>query len=325
MNLRQIKKISNGLINTILIPFIVLAILGALSLILPNFLAMNSSAVKLTFVVIFIGLLSVTVAPIKRLVRKTIKWCYSISYPHRRIIIGIIIFVTVCWQIAVIYLISGENAHDLGLIMHAAVEGVGPNQIYFSMYPNTILFFFIEHGWWLVTGKPVFENFVVYFNLINLILLDGGILMLGNVVRRLFGKKYLPVLFVLGWLILLISPWVAEPYSDTWAFFITALCLDLGVVYHRTNKTKVKYLVAITAGIVLTWAYLIKPTLVITFIAVGIIYLLRSLGSGQIRIHKIVVVSALLFMVGLGTSFMIYQSFLHRQNIIQNNTKIAQK
>lgn len=323
MNLRQIKKISNGLINTILIPFIVLAILGALSLILPNFLAMNSSAVKLTFVVIFIGLLSVTVAPIKRLVRKTIKWCYSISYPHRRIIIGIIIFVTVCWQIAVIYLISGENAHDLGLIMHAAVEGVGPNQIYFSMYPNTILFFFIEHGWWLVTGKPVFENFVVYFNLINLILLDGGILMLGNVVRRLFGKKYLPVLFVLGWLILLISPWVAEPYSDTWAFFITALCLDLGVVYHRTNKTKVKYLVAITAGIVLTWAYLIKPTLVITFIAVGIIYLLRSLGSGQIRIHKIVVVSALLFMVGLGTSFTIYQSFLHRQNIIQNNTKIA--
>jgi len=319
MKHNRIQGLSSGIVDVFLIPLITIALLGSLSLILPNFKMMSPTAVKITTGLLFVIILFAVCQPLRRLTIQV----YTRLYRYRRILIWVILVVTLCWQIAIVYLLSGPNAYDTRMIMSAVINGVAPNQDYFSAYPNTILMFFLERALWLITGRPVLETFVIYQNIVNLFLIDCGALMLFNSVRRLFGKKHVQLLFFITWLVILISPWVAVPYTDTWAFFLTALFLNMGTTYFSTSNHVYRYLLAGLTGVGLVFAYLMKPSLVITFIAFGIVGLFRGIGRNWFQIKKVAIFSVLLFVIGAGGSFWTHQIFLDHQNVLDNNTKLA--
>lgn len=323
MNQSRIKGLSNALVNIFFIPLIVIAILGSLSLIIPNFLAMNNVAVKITVGLLFLVFFVIISHPIRAFFKKIVVQVLVYLTKYRRLVILILIFLILCWQLAIVYLLSGDHAFDTKTVMYTVLYGVGSSQIYYSTYPNMILLFFIERSLWLITGQPGLEYFVIYLNLVNLVLIDSGILILGSTVRRLFGKSYLSVFYLMSCLLFILSPWVAVPYSDTWAFFLTALSLYLGTSYFQSTKSLAKYVYATLSGIVLIFAYLIKPPLVITFIAVGIVCLFRKLATKNLRLSKVVMISMLLFGTGTIATFTTYQWFLDHQTVLENNTKMA--
>mgnify|MGYP003361950990 CR=1 FL=1 len=323
MHQDRVKKISNGLINLFLMPLIVIALLGSLSLIVPAFQGMSSLAIKLVTGLCFIGLVIAISQPLRQVCRKLITGLYAKGYPHRRVLMWVVIVLTLCWQLAIIYLLSGQNAYDTGKIMDAAINGAQAHQTYFSLNQNTLLLLFIERGFWLMTGQPSLTTFVIYANVINLILIDGGFLMLAYSVNRLFGKQYQSALFVIGELLFLLSPWVAVPYTDTWAFFLTAAIVAISVSYVNNHKTWCKYVLAVMMGLTVTMAYLIKPSIVIALAAFCIIGIFRFFNNHERHLRSVVLISMLLVVIGFGASFTAYKSFIEQQSFVTIDKKMG--
>lgn len=323
MHQDRVKKISNGLINLFLIPLVVTALLGSLALIVPAFQGMSGLAVKLVTGLGVIGVVIVISQPVRRACHKLVTGLYAKGYPHRRVLMWVVIVLTLCWQLAVIYLLSGQNAYDTGKIMDAAINGAQAHRTYFSLNQNTLLLLFLERGFWFMTGRPSISTFVVYANVINLILIDSGFWLLVHPVKRLFGKQHQVVLVVIGELLFLLSPWVAVPYTDTWAFFLTAAIVALGVSYFNSSKTWQKYVWAILMGLTVTLAYLLKPSVVIALAAFCLIGLFRLINNHQFRPRLVVLISMLLVVIGFGASFTAYKSFIQHQDFVTIDKKMG--
>lgn len=317
MSRHQIKQISNGLVNLFFIPLILVSLIGSIQLILKNFQGLSGIGVKLTDIIFFVVLIYIVFTPVRKWINTGCQYLWQTICHYRTVSLWVLIIMTLLWQVAVVILMSGYNNWDSGKIVEAAMENLQGASAYFSNYPNTVSLLFLERGLWFISGQPNFQNFVLLLDFLNIFLIDGAVLMTGAVIKNWFGRAYRIPLFVLSWFLIVMSPWVALPYSDIWAFFLTALTLYLMDQLAHQKHIIYQYLLAIFLGIVGIASYYMKPSLVITTIAVVIVLLFKGCENHKIIFNRKILISFCLFLVAAGGGVIVNHTFLHRQNFVE--------
>ena len=178
---------------------------------------------------------------------------YFIIYIIQCILIKNIYFYT-DWDVKVI-----SDLVDKYLIQHNL-----HNEYYLTIYPNNIILTTILI---ILRKMPLIGSHYVntlYFN--ALIVNISGILT--NIsFNNLKGKKTLYINYIVIPLIVL-SPWITIPYSDTFALLFVSLLLCL---YTKKQKNNIDYLLIILTALL---GYYIKPTVIILLMAIMIAELL---------------------------------------------------
>jgi len=318
MRRQQIKKISNGMINIFLIPLTLIALLGGIQLVLSNFQSLSRTGFIIVSSVLLAILVYIISLPIRKLINRCWKCLLWYIRKHKVPFLLSLTVVTIMWQLAVVFLLSGTGGWDPYTIMSTAIRQISPSvaSMYFSLSPNTLLLTFIEHGLWLISGQPQLHYFVVLLNVVNIILIDSAVLMSAVVVKHWFGRQYEKLLIVMSWVLFVVSPWIAIPYTDNWAYFLTALLLYVGDVYGRCQYKYSRYMLAAGIGFIIIFAYFMKPSLVITVLAAGIVYILKLMVDGKNMINRTLIISFALILVGGGIGLTIHKTIVARQDLV---------
>lgn len=183
---------------------------------------------------------------------------------------------------------------------------------------------YMEHGFWNLLGRPTMETLVFACNYVNILIVDAAAVMIIDVVRQWFGKKYIPLISLFTWSLFLISPWVALTYTDTWAFMLMALNLWLVMSYERLEKNWRIYLCAIALGLSFTMSYLIKPSLLVVYVAFAIIYVLRRF-SGELKRKRmtLIIIPVALGIAAASGVLVGFKVYTAHQTLVTVNAKLA--
>lgn len=314
----RIKQVSNGLVNLFLIPLILVTLFGGIQLILSNFQGVGSLTVKMIDAIFFVAIIFLSWMPVFQKVVHCWNIILNLCKKHRTKLFLLLLIITLVWQIAVVCLISGNSGWDPGVIARTAI-GQQPSYAseYFSVSPNTMLLLFVERGLWIIAGSKLkIEAFIVYLNFLNIFLIDSAVAMICLITKKWFGNMHAKLLFVISWLLMMMSPWVALPYSDTWAFFLTALYVYLGDCLIHTHRVLYKCILATGLGILLTFDYYMKPSLIITAIAAAIIFVLKIISMPKFIKNIAILISVCFISIGVGAGAIVYRTILQRQNIV---------
>ncbi len=262
----MLKKRMNFLANIFFIPLLLISLLGAAATLLNDVAEASKSGILMMDILIVMLILLFLVRHKKPLFSINGKFSRYLRY----FMLGAILF----WQFYLLLNMSGFCVWDPGSIMLKAIgKASWVGEDYFSYNPNTFLLLLIEHSIWKGLGQPSLRILTVTLGLINYGLLDSSLLTL-----YWLGKKYLTqrvgkTAFVLGVVLLGIMPWAVIPYSDIPAFALTAFSLAALISFFSSQSISTKYAYAALSGFLLGLDYLIKPSLVITYIAFAIVAL----------------------------------------------------
>lgn len=178
-------------------------------------------------------------------------------------------------QMIVIYCIYFYTSWDVRVVMNAAdtvkYQGFLGINDYFTYYPNNLMLLAIIV---LARAVPILGNHHIFLLSINaLFVLTAGILAcltVRNMTRS--NRRSLWALALLAPLMLL-SPWIVIPYTDT---FAAPFPIAMVYLYTLENKKWWHYLIM---GLVAVIGYYIKPTTVIVTIAIIIVEIVRIIDG----------------------------------------------
>ena len=143
---------------------------------------------------------------------------------------------------------------------------------YFSYYPNTYFLMLLEHVIWYLIGKPNIEVLTIVLNILNYLLIDSGIYTLYRVSKKYINLVVAKTAALLSIIFIGVSPWGCLTYSDPLAFSLSIFSISL-LLSLRFSTTNRKYMYSVLIGFLMVIDYLIKPSLVILFIAAIIVTL----------------------------------------------------
>ena len=186
-----------------------------------------------------------------------------------RIIIPIIFIVFFLLQIAMLYyayFYSGWDVNNLKTLSDAVAEtgsiANAENANYLSMYPNNN---FLVAIFALIKSFPFLGGSHLFLLSINALLVNISCLFTCLIIKKLSSNKTaLFSIFILTPL-LIFSPWIIIPYSDTFAIFLPVLVF---YIYLKEQKKWWDYLLMSICG---TIGFFIKPTILIVLLSIIII------------------------------------------------------
>lgn len=267
------KRFLNTLANIFLIPLLFISLLGAASVMINDMIEASKSGIILIDILFIIGIIL--------LIFHKQKISFTIN---KRIVGYVIIIILLAWQTYLLLNVAGVTGWDPGRIIYKAMEkkAAGYEDNYFSIYPNTFLLLMVEHIIWKVVGHPeslrVLTSILAVF---NYILLDLGLLNLFYIGKKYLNRKAAIIAFLLGIILLGMTPWAVIPYSDIPAFALGSFSITALLKLYSANLMKSKYCYAMLSGFLIGLDYLIKPSLVIIIIAFAIVALPST------NLHKI--------------------------------------
>ena len=149
---------------------------------------------------------------------------------------------------------------------------------YFSIYPNNI---FLELLYWkyfsLAHALGVIdpETFLWLSVVLNAVVLAFGVVLTYLVTRTLANRTAALFSLVLAFVFVVISPWLAVPYSDALGLVFPILLVYLYLRADQARTRTAQFWFWGAVGVVAATGYGIKPTVLITFVAICIVALLR--------------------------------------------------
>ncbi len=187
----------------------------------------------------------------------------------------IVVFI---YQTYMIFQLHSEVGWDAGMVINAAFGNM-PEEAgaYLSIYPNNLFLVYIYRCIFRIFSVS-FENRFLAGALLNLVFMNVTLALLYSLSKRFLGER--GRLFTLFYFVLLIgsSPWIIIPYSDLASMpFVTGIVLFYFKIIENSKEQFPGYLtllISLGLGILLFTGFKIKPTVVIAFIAVCIIYAL---------------------------------------------------
>lgn len=187
------------------------------------------------------------------------------------------IFIT---QIILARKIYFDCGWDAGLVIRCAkafVEDVSAFDIgYFLRFPNNIFLLWLEKNIYIFSRLLSSISYEFLLVIINVILVDISILLSLLVARKLLDNTTLIISYIFSILILLFSPWIVVPYSDTFSMVFPILNIYLYLKIKESKKIQSKVILALLIGVLSIIGYQIKPTAIISLIAIVISGLLYS-------------------------------------------------
>ena len=210
---------------------------------------------------------------------------------YNRLMAMILILVTLVWQWNMVYALAGHSGWDPGVVTLSAMANHSKEwfEIYFSEYPNNILLLLLDHSIWQSLenfGTPTYRNFMYVLGILNYLVYDLAMLLLTIGMHRTFGKLAAWFTGIVGLILILVSPVGVIPYSDSLTFLVIS-----AILLHLTYLTKggvrwKKWLNLMWLGILAAFGYLIKPTVLILFIAL-VILIAFKVGNKQLRLQNV--------------------------------------
>lgn len=324
MKSTRIQRASNVFINLFYLPLIFISFLGSVSLILPTFNGIRTKPMILFFVIILVAFVSCCISSWRQWWLKAWRSSVKCFLRHKMFYVIILAIITITWQIIVVQLLSGTSHWDPLNIMTGAMQGEVHPKLYFSYNPNTLLLMYMEHALWILLSKPDFQALVLTMNYINIVVLDLAAVLIANVVKNWFGSKYVPLVVFFTWSLFLITPWVALTYTDDYAFFLTALNIWIAMYYQLARHNWQKIVCAGGLGLSLTISYLMKPSLIIFFIALSLVVFLRVFNKERQYItKKTIITSVIVSLLCAGSIYTGYQLYTNNQKVAIVDTKLA--
>lgn len=290
---KKLKLCSNHIINIIIIILFSISVLGALSGIVNDFLQLSSEGIYLFDVLII--LFAVLCYLFKKF--HFFKLVSKMDKDNYNLVKILSILMLISWQLWVVISLNGQPLYDSNTVLNKAMFVPG-NEDYFSTYPNNFLILMIEKNIWLVFNSPNTRNFTLILSILNVVLVDSSIFLVSAITKKVFSRRISCIYVFLSSVFIGLSPWLSVPYTDIWSFFLSSLSIYLCLKAFYTKSKKRKILLSFLIGIVMSFSYFMKPSLIIFYIAVAIVaFLVVPIKNKQIRLIDIIVVlvSAFLF------------------------------
>ena len=234
-----------------------------------------------------------------------------------KILIGISIFII---QLLIARLTYARCGWDCGVIIDnsfSLYKGQGINTEYFASYPNNIALLLIFKYLYVAIGLfcKIDGNLIYWIPIIfNIIMIDlaGIFTLLAS--KKILGTKATCLTLIIMTPILIITPYLIIPYTDTITLAIPITCFYLYLKIKENTRNK--YLYLFLEGTLLMLGYLLKPTCII----IGIAIILGETLYSNININKIkqmsknILITALIILLG-GTIFYLPYTYIKDKNI----------
>ena len=234
------------------------------------------------------------------------KYVDKLTKKQCNILLLIYFFVTFILQIYIInkiFFLSGWDVAQLRVATDQLMEGIKLNQgnsfnTYLQIYPNNLFLLFI----FVIISKIAYICSIdshLLMSIVSALSVNLSIIMMIKIIGKISKNKHMCVLFVfISTLFLMFSPWIVIPYSDTYAMFFTT-----SVLYIFFNKENLDQYVYIFVLVLISLiGYKIKPTVIISIIAIAIIEIWSYLfGNKKLKLDILfksiiaIVLSVLLF------------------------------
>lgn len=301
------EKSLNFIVSTLLSILLMITLLGTSSDLLFNIGNSSKNSVIILNVCCIILLAFI-------LFRNRLRKFYKkIILPNSAKIVTIFVIFICFWQTYLIITISGFSKWDPGnIILQAMNKNQWAGKDYFSYYPNTYFLMLIEHLIWLIFGKPRIEILSIILNTVNYLLIDSGIYILYRMCMKYFNLTVAKIAAFLAIFFIGLSPWGCFNYSDPLAFSLSIFSLYILLEVWFSNKRRIYY--SILLGFLIVVDYLIKPSLVIVFIA-AIIVCVPSIK--QIIKNKKIIFSTILAVGVAIISLSIYTTYRNNNNFVK--------
>lgn len=307
----MLKKYSNALVNVFYVPLIFISLVGIIAQSLSQLINISRWGVLLIdvtclFAVIFYFVWLIDKINIIRVIEREVN-------KHYKIFVVALSFIIILWQVYLVICLSGFSRWDPGIIILQAMRKSQWVPNYFSYNQNTLFLMFYEHLIWIAFGKPNIQVLTLVLNVLSLIILDFSMVIFIKITIRNCNNRVAKGILIFSIPLIIITPWYCLPYSDILSFSLSIFTFRL--LYELSKKAKISK--SVTLGILFVIDYLVKPSIVIVFIAFLIVTLIFN---SKINKHKIIgfVIVILVSFLGI-TSFNFYKD--HNSVVSIDNSK----
>ena len=273
----MIQKLSNYLVNIFLVLLGTISLIGAVTE-----LAVMQNKLSVTKNILFTSLVLVIVCIFifRKQVKNLVELCCASKY-----IFNVIFLVIFCglifYQLNMIQALTGimefDPAFIYSLILHKPIVGSS----YFSWYPNLLLLLNIENVVYHLLDNPNIYFFLKSLNVINLFLIDAGLMLIFLILNKQLNKKYAFITLLMAILIFGLTPYIAIPYSDNWAFFLMSIYIFLLSTIYNKKQFHFNIIPIIFIGIDSALLYKMKPSTIIVLIATIVVLFVTILSKGK--------------------------------------------
>lgn len=181
-------------------------------------------------------------------------------------------------------------------ITNAAEYGMY-NEYYFVRHTNNLFMQILLSGWLKILKPFSFLSALRKMELLNLFFVDTAIYMAVMTVKKLYGMKAADRVFACSVLLIGFHPTLSTIYSDTLAMPFPIGILFFIIYALDEEKRQKQFFYLYIAGMLGIIGYLIKPTVLIIYIAMSILLLLRWKKDFM---KKQMIIMAMVVLVGAG-------------------------
>ncbi|MGH2161861.1 hypothetical protein ACQ1Z8_15680, partial [Enterococcus faecalis] len=270
------------------------------------------------FLILYIAILAIVVLLFSKHAKKWIdKYLFGVKkifVQNIGLITGIYFIFGFCLQVFILTNISAPIGWDVSAIFNgvsALPENKEVISNYLSINPNNSFFFFLMLGIINLVNhfSPNIGNTWLFWQLLNIVVLDTGIGVLTVAANRLFSKRVSYLVLYLSMFSLALSPWLLVLYTDSLSFMFVSLVL---LVYSFLGKKNKHHFICILfLGILCGITFLIKPSAIIFLIAWTIVFIVIFVANYKKNRKYVNILSVCLFVIGMVssvTTFTIYKN-----------------
>lgn len=232
---------------------------------------------------------------------------------------SLIIFgLTIIWQLIFMLNVHPAIGFDAGALHQALFD---PNNAemrgYYSLNPNNTPVMLLQHQLALLFHTRSW----LFFDFVSLFLVDISAIFNFLSVKFIDVKK-VPLAIYLHSLWLMVFPMIIVPYTDTWVLpFVSLYILFYIMLRYGKFSWKLKIPVAALMGMTVIFAYFIKPSAIVGFIAIALIevlYIFKGKWQPDKAINEFIFL--LIVIIGMVPTYMITNHAIEHEKYIQVNT-----
>lgn len=235
---------------------------------------------------------------------------------HHSVTTGLLILLTLTWQLIFTFYVHPAIGFDVGAIHNALINPKTANIIgYFSQNNNNLPLLLVQHqlAVWLHNTSWLF------FDLWTILIVDLSAILNTLSVKILDPSKVVPSIYVQSaWL--LVFPMIIVPYTDTWVLPLVSLyffCYCVAI--HSQMSLLIRYLAVMGFGAAVIGAYYIKPSAIVIAIAIILVEILSELKPRKMTHTHIahLFVATLLFLGVSSATFVVSKNVINQQTYIE--------
>ena len=250
-----------------------------------------------------------------------IYWLFKkIFITNKAFYITIIITFSILFVLQIImlchtYFYSGWDMHNLDVLTNTVAKTGSimnaENSGYLSMYPNNVLLVAILS---LIKSVPLLGEHHIFLLSINALLVNLACLLTCLSIKKLLSNRAALLAILILAPLLIFSPWIIIPYSDTFTILLPILIF---YIYLKNNKRWWDYFLISLCG---TVGFFIKPTVIIVVIAIIFTKLFTKKWSKKPLFCKSEIKHIVISSIGIAVAFLCRTTATSYIDFHQNNS-----